>query len=107
MRWTICFAYESKIEQREDQSKAIGKAPRGHGRVAPIAGAEDKDQINLTDEESRIMKVSGGGFEQCYNGQIAVDMYSMLIVTTDTVQAANDKQQVETMIEKLKIGFMK
>jgi len=31
----------------------------------------------------------------------------MLIVTTDTVQAANDKQQVETMIEKLKIGFMK
>ena len=32
---------------------------------------------------------------------------SMLIVTTDTVQAANDKQQVETMIEKLKIWFMK
>jgi hypothetical protein len=30
-----------------------------------------KDQINLTDEESRIMPVAGGGFEQCYNAQQA------------------------------------
>ena len=32
-----------------------------------------QDQINLTDEESRIMPVSGGGFEQSYNAQAAVD----------------------------------
>ena len=25
-----------------------------------------KDQINLTDEDSRIMPVAGGGFDQCY-----------------------------------------
>jgi len=25
--------------------------------------------MNLTDEESRIMPVAGGGFEQCYNAQ--------------------------------------
>ena len=30
------------------------------------------DQVNLTDEESRIMPVSGGGFEQCYNAQAGV-----------------------------------
>lgn len=63
----------------------------------PPAGARDKDQINLADEESRIMKVSGGGFEQCYNGPIAVDMESLLIVKTGTCQAGNARQQVEPM----------
>jgi hypothetical protein len=31
-----------------------------------------KDQINLTDEDSRIMPEAGGGFEQCYNAQAVV-----------------------------------
>jgi hypothetical protein len=30
------------------------------------------DQINLTDEESRIVLVAGGSFEQCYNAQTLV-----------------------------------
>jgi GAF domain-containing protein len=34
--------------------------------------AKPKDQINLTDEDSRIMPVTGGGFEQCYNAQAVV-----------------------------------
>jgi hypothetical protein len=70
--------------------------------VPPIEGAQDKDQINLTDEESRIMNVSGGGYEQCYNGQVVVDMDSMLIVTTGTVQACNDKQQIAPILKQLK-----
>jgi len=48
------------------------------------------------------MKVSGGGFEQCYNAQVAVDMDSLLIVKTNTVQAGNDKQQIEPMLKQLK-----
>jgi hypothetical protein len=38
----------------------------------PLEGPQPKDQINLTDEESRIMPVAGGGFEQCYNAQAVV-----------------------------------
>ena len=38
------------------------------------------------------MKTAGGGFEQCYNGQIAVDMESLLIIKTDTVQAIPHKE---------------
>jgi hypothetical protein len=60
------------------------------------------DQINLTDEASRIMPVAGGGFEQCYNAQAAVAADSLLVVAIDVVQAANDKQQIEPMVEKLK-----
>ena len=94
--------YQAKVDKREAKSKESGKPPRGKPPAPPVEGAQDNDQINLTDEESRIMKTAGGGFDQCYNGQIAVDMDSMLIVTTSTVQACNDKQQVEPVLQQLK-----
>ena len=59
------------------------------------------DQINLTDEDSRIMPVAGDGFEQCYNAQAAVTADSLVVVATDVVQSANDKQQLEPMLGKL------
>ncbi len=59
------------------------------------------DQLNLTDEESRIMPVSGGGFEQAYNAQAAVDALTMLVVGTGVTQAPNDKEQVEPMLATL------
>jgi transposase len=90
--------YQAK---REAKAAETGKPPRGKAPVPPKVGATDKDQINLTDEESRIMKTSGGGFEQCYNAQLAVDMESYLITNTHVVQATNDKQQVEPMLKEL------
>ena len=94
--------YRDKLDKREAKAKESGNKPRGKPPVPPVEGAQDKDQINLTDEESRVMKVAGGGFDQCYNGQVAVDMGSMLIVTTNTVQACNDKQQIEPILQQLK-----
>ncbi|MDP3197661.1 IS1182 family transposase [Tabrizicola sp.] len=94
--------YQAKLDTRAAKSRDRGKPARGTRPVPPVEGARDKDQINLTDEESRIMKVSGGGFDQCYNGQLAVDMDHMLIVTTDTVQACNDTQQVAPILKQLK-----
>lgn len=93
--------YQAKLDQRDAQSKESGKPPRGKPPTPPQAGPRNKDQVNLTDDESRIMKVSGGGFEQCYNAQVAVDMDSLLIVKTNTVQACNDKQQIEPMLKQL------
>lgn len=94
--------YQAKLDKRAAKSKQSGRPPRGKLPVPPVEGARNKDQINLTDAQSRIMKMAGGGFEQCYNGQIAVDMDSLLIVKTDTVQACNDKQQVEPMLKQIK-----
>lgn len=37
-----------------------------------IDGLREKDQVNLTDKDSRIMKVAGGGFDQCYNARAVV-----------------------------------
>lgn len=48
------------------------------------------------------MKVAGGGFEQCYNAQAMVDTETMLVVVSEVTRAANDKQQAEPMIDKLR-----
>jgi transposase len=94
--------YDEKMARRAAKEKATGKKPGGKPPTAPGAGSKDSDQINLTDEESRIMPVSGGGFEQAYNAQAAVDAATMLVVATGVVQAPNDKEQVEPMLKTLK-----
>jgi transposase len=93
--------HQSKLAARAEQEKRTGKKPRGRPPEPPTGGVQDKDQVNLTDEDSRIMKVAGGGFDQCYNAQAVVATGSMLIVATEVTQAANDKGQLLPMIEKL------
>jgi transposase len=93
--------HESKLAARAEQEKRTGKKPRGRPPEPPTGGVKEKDQINLTDEDSRIMKVAGDGFDQCYNAQAVVATGSMLIVATEVTQAANDKEQLVPMIEKL------
>ena len=72
--------HEAKLAAREAKTAATGKKPGGKPPQPPVEGPLPKDQINLTDEESRIMPVAGGGFEQCYNAQAAVAADSLLVV---------------------------
>jgi len=94
--------YEAKLAARQAKAEASGRKPSGRPPQPPVEAPLPTDQINLTDEASRIMPVAGGGFEQCYNAQAAVAADSLLVVAIDVVQAANDKQQIEPMVEKLK-----
>jgi hypothetical protein len=93
--------YAAKMAAREAKAEATGKPPRGRPPQPPAEGPLPTDQINLTDEDSRIMPVAGGGFEQCYNAQAVVAAGSLLVVAADVTQAANDKQQLEPMLNKV------
>jgi transposase len=93
--------YEAKLAARAAKAAATGKRPTGRAPEPPTAGPRPADQINLADEDSRIMPVAGGGFEQCYNAQAVVTAGSLLVVATDVVQAANDKQQLTPMLDQL------
>jgi transposase len=93
--------YDAKLAARAAKAAATGRKPGGKPPQPPTPGPRAGDQINLTDEESRIMPVAGGAFEQCYNAQAIVDTDTMLVVVPQVVQAANDKQQVAPMLEKL------
>lgn len=93
--------HQAKLAAREAKEKATGKKPGGKPPEPPVEGPRPTDQINLTDDESRIMPISGGGFEQCYNAQAVVAEDSLLVVATNVVQAPNDKQQLEPMLAKI------
>ena len=93
--------YKDKIKKRED-SQQSGKKPKGKKPKEPIAVPKDKDQVNLTDEESRIMPTSGGGFIQAYNAQASVEHNSYLLVHNHVTQNTNDKQEIAPTLEYIK-----
>jgi transposase len=93
--------YEAKLAARTARQAATGKKPLGKPPEPPVETPRLTGQINLTDEESRIMKVAGGGFEQCDNAQAVVAEGSLLVLAHNVVQAPNDKQQVSPMLGKL------
>ncbi len=93
--------HDAKRAQRAAKTATTGKKPSGRVPQPPVEGPLPTDQVNLTDEESRVMPVAGGGFEQCYNAQAVVAAGSLLVIAADVVQAPNDKQQLEPMLEKI------
>jgi transposase len=94
-------AHRAKMAARDAKTAATGKKPGGKPPQPPVEGPLPTDQVNLTDEDSRIMPVAGGGFEQCYNAQAVVAAGSLLVVAADVTQAPNDKQQLEPMLNKV------
>src|SRR4051812_2533096 len=93
--------HRAKLAARDAKAAATGRKPRGKPPQPPVEGPLPTDQINLTDEQSRIMPVAGGGFEQCYNAQAVVAAGSLLVVGADVVQAPNAKRQLAPMLGKL------
>ena len=91
----------SSRRARREKAEKTGRKPGGRPPEPPVAGPGPKDQVNLTDADSRIMPVAGGGFEQAYNAQALVAADSLLVVTNDVVQAPNDKRQIEPALEAL------
>ena len=93
--------HEAKLAARKAKTAVTGKKPGGKPPPPPVEGPLPTDQINLTDEDSHIMPVAGGGFEQCYNAQAAVASDSLLVIVANVVQAPNDKQQIEPMLNDI------
>lgn len=94
--------YDEKRARHAAREEATGKKSGGKPPRVPEPGARDSDQINLTDEESRLVSVADGGFEQAYDAQAGVDAATLLVVAVGVTQAANDKEQIEPMLATLK-----
>jgi hypothetical protein len=93
--------YQQKLDKRATQERSSGRKPRGKAPKPPETGPKPNDQINLTDEQSRIMPLSGGGFEQSYNAQALVDVTTHLIVGQHVTQASNDKEQIQWALDDI------
>lgn len=60
---------------------------------------DPKAQRNFTDPESKIMKVSNKGWDQCGNAQ-AMANAQQIILAADVTAEPNDKRQVEPMFQQ-------
>ncbi len=93
--------FEARQAKREARARETGKKPRGKAPSPPTLGPQAKDQVNLTDEKSRIMPTASGGFEQAYNAQAGIDAGTHLIVEQHVSQHTNDKQEIEPALEAI------
>jgi transposase len=94
----------ARIEAAEEAARrqAEGKAPP---EVPPVEAVPDpKDQINFTDPESRIMRASNKGWDQCGNAQ-AVANEHQIILAADVTDQGNDVRQVVPMTDQARANL--
>jgi hypothetical protein len=92
----------TEAEEEAARREAEGKEPPAKpppAKPPSEAVPEPKDQINFTDPESRIMKTSNKGWDQCGNAQ-AVANNEQIILSADVTEQANDKRQAVPMVDQ-------
>jgi len=87
----------TEAQQEAARRQAEGKEPAAKPPAEAVP--EAKDQINFTDPESRIMKTSNKGWDQCGNAQ-AVANEDQIILAADVTEQANDKRQAVPMVDQ-------
>ena len=96
-------AYQAKLAEREENARRRGGKPRGRPPKPPEEpGPRPTDQYNFTDPDSRIMKQAhNAGFEQAYNGQVAVDQTSRFIVGQSLSNHPVDVDEVAPTLDSI------
>lgn len=93
-----------KVEKAkiEESIKKISKEREEIQKMLKEIESGEKEQISKTDNDSRMMKQSGGGYQVSYNAQISVDGKHHLIIDTEVTNEANDLNLLSLMSEKSK-----
>jgi transposase len=93
------MAEQTRREQEALDAEHKDTAAPGGGRAQEVSEVPaEKKQYNFTDPESKIMKASNKGWDQCGNAQAAVDGHRQIIVACDVTDQPNDKQQFASML---------
>ena len=118
-RLKVIAAAKARLEQRQREAdEARGRSegderkprnqdgkPKGGRYQRDFGVPEDDAQESFTDSDSRIMKRAGGGFDQSYNAQTAVDEQAHIIVAADVTNVAADSAQLPAMLDAIKANL--
>jgi transposase len=94
----------ARIEAAEEAARrqAEGRSPPA---TPPSEAVPDpKGQINFTDPESRIMKASNKGWDQCGNAQAVTNEHE-IILAADVTDQANDVRQAVPMVDQTRANL--
>jgi transposase len=94
----------ARTEAAEEAARrqAEGKSPPAIPSAEAVPGP--KDQTNFSDPDSRIMKASNKGWDQCGNAQ-AVTNEHQIILAADVTQQANDVRQAVPMVDQARANL--
>lgn len=103
-----------KAAQERHAREKLERVKRALEEVEKVAAKRQKNRevrrkkrparASTSDPEARVMKMADGGFRPAYNGQLAVDMDSRLILGVEVSNEA-DQRLLEPMLEQIEERF--
>jgi transposase len=115
-RLAAIAAAKARLEQRQKEGDTARGRSEGDGRVPRMPDGKSKGgryardfgvpeetaQENFTDGDSRIMKMSGGGFDQAFNAHAAVDEMAQIVVAAELTNNASDFDRLPVLLGAVK-----
>ena len=93
-------ARQREADDARGRKPGMKRNPKGGRPYKREYGEPDETaQDNFTDPQSRIMKTSAEGFQQCYNAQVAVEGEHQLIVATEVSSNASDQGHLVRLLD--------
>lgn len=83
-------------EDLSDEKKMLEKIQKAKEEIS----RNKLKKVSITDTDSRLMRMSNGGYDMGYNAQIAVDSQNQIILSCDVVNNPNDYGQFENLYEQ-------
>lgn len=100
------YSLKGELARRESRLEKIRQAKaeleEREKRENPEQTIEDKKQISFADKEARCFAKKGDGTRYVYNGQVAVDMETQIIVENHIEDSVSDAGATEKMLENMK-----
>jgi transposase len=86
---------QALARMREDE------AARSQRAKARPSEKKQEVRVSTTDPQARVMRMADGGYRPAYNGQLAADPTSQIILGVEVTTQATDHGQIEPMYEQI------
>jgi hypothetical protein len=93
-------AARERLERVQQAVREMGELEQRQANDHQKKSERKPPRVSTTDPEARVMKMANGGYQPAYNGQLAVETGSGVIVGVD-VTAQMDQGQIGPMLDQL------
>ena len=97
-------SFETHMRERAERASATGRPLRGRQPKPDSIRHRSRRHANVTDPDSRLQKIRGGGFIQGYNAQIIVTV-DQFVVAAEVTNDVTDHAQFQPMIRSAKANL--
>ena len=86
-------------ERKERVEQALAQLPTAEAKKKKAD--KKKARVSTTDPDARVMKMADGGFRPAFNGQLAVDTATQVVVGVDVSNEGSDQGKMTPMLDQI------